>query len=273
MTDRSRFFAVLDLVRWRNAAVAALGVMFGAWWGGEGSLVSPGPALLASLAAIAFTACANAWNDAADVEIDRIAHPNRPLPRGELDAAVARRIAAGAALVGLAAAFAARPVLGWISVPVVALMIAYSPLLKSRGLVGNLTVAVLASLPFLYGAWVSDAPRAGVMLILIATPLHLAREIAKDLEDAAADAAVRRTLPMIVGSRRAGQIVIGALVAFGALLLPLVAARPLLALALTPALVLCGMAARAIVRGTRGSPGLLKVAMLCVMAAFVVARP
>ncbi|MDQ6887705.1 MAG: UbiA family prenyltransferase [Gemmatimonadota bacterium] len=271
MTDRSRVSALLDLVRWRNAALAALGVVFGAWWADRPASVAA--VCFAALAAVTFTSSANAWNDAADVEIDRVAHARRPLPRGDLSVTFARRLAGGAALVGLLSAYAARPILGWLSVPVLGLMLAYSPLLKSRGLVGNVSVAILGSLPFLYGAWAAGAPRAGVMLVAIATPLHLAREIAKDLEDANADSGIRRTLPLTVGPRRAGQILIAALVVFGAVLLPFVAARPFLALALTPALVLCALAARAVMHGTRGSPSLLKAAMLCAMAAFVVARP
>ena len=82
--------AVLSLIRWPNALLAATGVFVGAWWanGTVGARLG-----FAVLAAVALTAAANTWNDLADTEIDRIAHPDRPLPSGELNAKTAVAIA------------------------------------------------------------------------------------------------------------------------------------------------------------------------------------
>jgi geranylgeranylglycerol-phosphate geranylgeranyltransferase len=88
--------AALRLVRWVNALTAAAGVLVGAWWAGWGSASA---IALAALAAIALTATANAWNDLADIEIDRVAHPERPLPSGALTPAAAEQIAMAAATV------------------------------------------------------------------------------------------------------------------------------------------------------------------------------
>ena len=260
----------LALVRWPNALLAAAGVVFGAWWVGWGA---PRAIALAALAALPLAAAANAWNDAADVAIDRLAHPERPIPSGRVTAAAARRLAAVAAVAGVALAAGARPALGALSALVVALMYAYSPWVKRTGLPGNLLVAGLASLPFLYGGWAAGHASRALVLVLVAAPLHLAREIAKDLEDAPADAALRRTLPVEAGSHAASAVLAAAALAFLLLLLPFVAIRPWFAVAAAPAAALVVHAVSAALRGHRGSPRIFKLAMLCAMLAFLIARP
>lgn len=260
--------AVLALARWQNALIAAAGVLLGAWWAGWGAW---GPVLAAACAAIAFTAAANAWNDIADRDIDRIAHPTRPLPSGALDVRTARFVAWGAAATGLVLATIARPALGLVSGGVLVVMWGYSPLLKRHGLVGNAAVAILASLPFLYGAWAVGRPRAALILVAVAAPLHFARELAKDIDDAAGDALMRRTVP-VVNPTAARIFLFAALALFALMLAPLIVGRPRFAAVLVPALVLCALAARAVLRGRTGAPALFKLAMLCAMVAFAAAR-
>ncbi|HUF27520.1 MAG TPA: UbiA family prenyltransferase [Gemmatimonadaceae bacterium] len=260
--------AIFALVRWRNALLAAAGVLLGAWWA-NGAPLTTSP-LLAALAAIALAAFANAFNDVCDLEIDRVAHPARPLPRGDLRPRTALAIARSAALAGVVAAALARPALGVLSIAVVALMHSYSRTLAARGAVGNLVVAVLASLPFLYGAWSVGAPEAALPLLALAVPLHFAREVAKDLEDAHADAPLRRTLPVLLGRRGARGVFVIALLVFVAVLARFAVARPLFALLVLPALALCAAATWCVVAERRGSAVLLKSAMLWAMAALVV---
>jgi geranylgeranylglycerol-phosphate geranylgeranyltransferase len=262
--------ALLRLARWPNVVLAASGVAFGAWWVGWG----PVPAIaLAAAGAACLTVTANVWNDLADVEIDRVAHPERPLPSGRVSAHAARHIATVAGVVGVTLEAAASPALGALSVMVVALMFAYSPWIKRTGLVGNIVVAFLASLPFLYGAWVVGRPRAAIALVMIAMPLHLAREVAKDLEDAPADAGSRRTLPVSAGASVAVAVLSVASLVFLLLLLPFAKARPQFAAAAVPAAALVLYAVGIAVRGHRGSPLVFKLAMVCAMAAFLTARP
>ena len=100
--------ALLTLARWPNAVLAAGGVAIGAWWahGPLGASVA-----WAALAAAAIAAAANAWNDVADVEIDRTAHPDRPIPRGAVSLRDAEWFAWGAASVAVPLALAASPAL------------------------------------------------------------------------------------------------------------------------------------------------------------------
>jgi geranylgeranylglycerol-phosphate geranylgeranyltransferase len=271
--SRRAVSAALRLVRWANALTAAAGVAVGAWWAGWGDASLVG---LAALAAIGLTAAANVWNDLADVEIDRVAHPDRPLVTGSVSPNAADRLAMAAAIGAVLAASDVSAALGVCTVGVLLLMRLYSPWIKSAGFAGNVVVSVLASLPFVYGSYAAGHWERGVPLVLIAIPLHLARELAKDLDDRDADRGARRTLPVALGAPFARVAIIAALFASGIALAlglaPLVKSPALLLAALTPAMVALVLATVRAVRGRPGSPAFFKLAMVCAMAALLVAR-
>jgi 4-hydroxybenzoate polyprenyltransferase len=262
--------AFLALVRWQNAVLSAVGVFVGAWWA-RGDLLSSRVLAIAGIA-VALTAVANAENDYQDRAIDAVAHPDRPLPSGALAPGHARAVVVVAAVlaVSIAAALALR--IAAATALVVVVMLLYSRVLKARGLIGNAVVAVTASLPFAYGAWAAGRPLDAIPLVGVAIPLHLAREIAKDLEDADADAATRRTIPVVHGASTARAALTGALVLFGGMLALLIVQRPLLAAFIIPATALTVAAAVWAWRGRRGSPSLFKAAMACAMAGLVLAH-
>ena len=270
-TRTGRSFAVLRLVRWHNGAIAALGVVVGAWWA-AGS-VGATRTIAAAIAAFPLAGFANAVNDIADVEIDRVAHPARPLPNGRLTIREAWRVAAGCAVAALVASLIAGPALAAATALVLVVMTLYSTRLKRGGLPGNLAVAILASLPFLYGAWSVGRPRAALALLAIAVPLHLAREIAKDIEDAHADRATRRTLPVVRGESAARTICAVATIVGVLAIAPLAVRRGAFALAVLPAALLCILAAVRVARGGRGAPFLLKGGMVCAMIALLAVHP
>lgn len=262
--------ALLAVARWRNALIAAVGVYVGAWWAARDA--SRSATLAAALAAVALTAYANAFNDLADIAIDRAAHPQRPLPAGTLAPRTVQWLAASAAAAGIALAFVARPSLGLLSVAVVALMTLYSTTLARLPLVGNLVVATLASLPFFYGAVTVGAAREGLHLVAVAMPLHLSREFAKSLDDAAADAAYRRTLPVAFGRNATLVLLTLSVAVFAWRALLLAAPEPRLRVLLIPALVLCVVATRRALAAHAGAPLLFKTAMIAAMAALVAVR-
>ena len=105
--ERRRAIPLLPLARLlriHNGAIAALGVVAGAWWARGAGAWSESLGLVA-VAAVALTGYANAVNDYCDLEIDRTAHPDRPLPSGDLapGAAVATAIVAGLVALALTA--------------------------------------------------------------------------------------------------------------------------------------------------------------------------
>ena len=259
--------AVLTLVRWENALLSVAGVILGAWWA-KGLPNAPQTVVMAWVAVL-LTSFANADNDVRDYEIDRIAHPERPLPSGALSIEAARIV------VGLAAAGALilSSLLGGAqtlaAVGVIVAMTLYNRGVKAHGVPGNVVVAVVASLPFLFGAWSAGAPRDGVPLFLVGVPLHFAREIAKDLNDAHGDANHRRTLPLRVGPGAARLVVVSSVALFVVALAPFAVRRPVFAIVVLPAVALCLVAARRVLSGERGTPRLLKSAMVVAMVAFV----
>jgi geranylgeranylglycerol-phosphate geranylgeranyltransferase len=259
--------ALFTLIRWENALLSAAGVLVGAWWV-RGSVTATNT-LITALAAIALTAVANAENDYRDRELDRAAHPSRPLPSGRLRPRDARAVVIASAAIAVVCSAMVSVTMAIVTCGIIALMLAYSRWLKARGLIGNVTVAVLASLPFAYGAWSAGQVMDALPLVGVAIPLHLAREIAKDLEDAGADAATRRTLPVIHGPDAARVTIVGTLVVFVAMLVPLVAERPALGVFVLPALALALAAAQRAWRGRHGSPSLFKAAMACAMVSLV----
>ena len=262
--------ALLAIARWRNALIAAVGVYVGAWWVARDA--SRPATFAAALAAIALTGYANAFNDLTDVAIDRVAHPARPLPAGVIAPRTVRRFAAVLAVAGIGLAFAARPSLGLLSAAVVALMTLYSTTFARLPLLGNIIVAILASLPFFYGAVTVRGARDGVLLLLVAIPLHLARELSKSLDDAAADAPYRRTAAVAFGRGPVAALIAISVALFAWRLLLLATPLPHLRILAVPALVISVIATRRVLAGRAGAPLLFKSAMLAAMAALVVAR-
>ena len=262
-----RMLAVLALVRWENILLAVAGVVLGAWWA-TGRPDAPETIVMAGVAVL-LTAFANADNDVCDFEIDRVAHPSRPLPSGGLSLDAARVIVglcAAAAVVSAALLGAAQTLA---TVGVIAVMTVYNRGVKAHGVPGNLIVAVVASLPFLFGAWSAGSASAGVPLFLVGVPLHFAREIAKDIDDAHGDALHRRTLPLRAGTGTAQRVVVTSVALFVLALAPFAVRRPGFAVVVLPAVGLCLVAARRVLRGQRGTAQLLKSAMVVAMVAFV----
>lgn len=192
----SRASSVLALVRWKNLLLAALGVLIGGTIAlGRPDL--PSELAWAALSAIGLGAAGNTANDLSDVEADRVNRPSRPLASGVL--ATWHALAIGGVLGGFglfAAWWVGQPLLV-IALPAMLVMLVYSPVLKQRGMAGNLAVAVVASLPLVYGASALGLWRAGLVPFALAALLHFAREVVKDLEDIPGDRAMgRRTIPI-----------------------------------------------------------------------------
>lgn len=257
----------LALVRWRNALLAGAGVYAGAWWS-AGRL--PSEVTLLTVAAFALTGVANTANDLADVEIDRVAHPERPLASGAIAAGAARRFAVASSAIAMALTALVAWWLAALTAAVLAVMWMYSSRIKPHGLPGNLAVAVLGSLPFFYGAAAVDEIGKGAVLVAVAAPLHFAREVAKDLDDAKADVGVRRTLPVTSGRRIARIAVMAGVFAYAAAVALLATAYPLFALLLVPTILLAALAIRRLYRERSGAAGLLKAAMVAAIVALVI---
>ncbi len=213
---------ILRLLRIGNVGVSFAGTLVGGLAAaGSGLPLSFsfwGAVVVAALSTACVTSAGNVLNDVLDVETDRINHPDRPLVRGEVSVAGARRLAVGLFIVGglfIVPIAVTYPLVAPIFLVAVGSLVGYELRWKARGLLGNALVALLTGLVFLYGGAAAGAPLLVVPLVGMAFLATLAREITKDIEDMAGDVG-RRTLPMVRGVRFASgsaRVSIGAAIA------------------------------------------------------------
>ena len=153
-------------------------------------------------------ACGNALNDAFDLQVDKIIHKERVLAKGEMTV-IAARVYALALMIGSPFLFLFVNRLAFLIAGASALLLFfYSWKLKNAsGILGNLATALLTSNSVLIGGLVMGNVTAVIPLVFCVFFATLSREIAKDIEDLPGDSVARtRTLPMLVGHQRAGQI-------------------------------------------------------------------
>lgn len=272
---RSPAAEVAALIRLPNLLIAAAGVAAGAVLV-RGRLELPQPVLVAMLSAIGLGAAGNTANDLYDVDADRVNRPGRPLASGALSRTTALVVGGVAGGAGLFAAWWVGGLVLWLALAALAVMLAYSPLLKTFGPAGNVAVAVTAGLPLIYGAAAAGVWQVGLVPFGLAAVLHLAREIVKDIEDVAGDRAAlppRRTIPILWGAPAAFTAAAAVLVAF----IPLALAPWFAhwyggrygALALVAALGAAGLIVRLLHRRADGVSAALKLIMLIGIAALL----
>ena len=224
--------AYIALMRPKNLVLAGATVPLGAYFAlMDASEAFPFMAVtLHTLAVMLFTGAGNAMNDIKDAEIDKTAHPMRPLPSGQLTLSQARRftsllwVLSVAAHVGGLMAFEAAvsiylpTVLIYILAVVLMVTYDHGPATKNRGLSGNIVISLLVGAVILYGASAVGGFALPVIWWIFGVVFltNLAREMVKDCMDMEADQGSRQTLPMTYGKekvRMAAYIVImGALV-------------------------------------------------------------
>jgi geranylgeranylglycerol-phosphate geranylgeranyltransferase len=214
--------AIIELLRPLNCCMAAIAVCIGAVVE-KGDLIMnsafPVPLALAVITTFIIVGAGNILNDYFDREIDKINHPQRPIPSGRV-----REKNALALSIGL---FCMLPPLAWliniyafaVLLIAMAFIIIYEMNFKRRGFIGNITISVLVALLFIYGALAVSAPPLSSTGLRVSAPQFeigavgilaalaflatLGREIVKDIEDIAGDSP-RATLPMKIGTNRAG---------------------------------------------------------------------
>jgi geranylgeranylglycerol-phosphate geranylgeranyltransferase len=142
---------------------------------------------LAAFAASFALASGNILNDIYDSEIDKINKPLRPLPSGK----ITRYDAYGLYIIFVFISIVISFFLNEISVAIVLcsilLLFIYSKNLKQIPLLGNITVAFLTGLVFVFGGFEVGNPSAAVVPAAFAFLINLVREIVKDMEDVEGD--------------------------------------------------------------------------------------
>ena len=198
----------LQLFRTGNAVMGIIGVTVASFMAAGTGIADAWANLLISAVVVFMFICGgNALNDYIDSEIDKTAHPERPIPSGRMTRKAALRAAVvmlGGAVVVSFLTVDAECIL--IVVIACVLMVAYEMALKQRGFVGNVTIAVLTGMMFLLGGAVVGDAADNVIVALMALLVSVGREIAKDIEDMESDEGDRYTLPMRIGPRNAAAL-------------------------------------------------------------------
>jgi geranylgeranylglycerol-phosphate geranylgeranyltransferase len=199
----------LRLVRAGNLGVSFVGTIVGGLVAEARGVALPSVLwaflVLAGLSTALVTGGGNVLNDLLDREGDRTNHPDRPLVTGEVSVGAGKALAVGLFVGGVVVAVpvvVVQPLVGALLAVAVAALLAYELRGKARGLIGNVTVAFLTGLVFLYGG--AAAGHAEILLPFAGMAFFatLSREIIKDMEDVAGDTA-RATLPQRYGVARA----------------------------------------------------------------------
>jgi geranylgeranylglycerol-phosphate geranylgeranyltransferase len=142
--------------------------------------------IIATITAIGF---GNVINDILDIKTDRISHPDRPLPKGELTIKTAIFYSILLCSISLFCARFVSPSHLIATVVPVILLIIYSFFLKGTPLSGNFLVAILVAYPLLYGGIGGIHFNHLIIPALLAFLLNIAREIIKDIHDKDGDRA------------------------------------------------------------------------------------
>jgi len=199
----------LRLVRAGNLGVSFVGTLVGGLVARGAGISVPSILwlflVLAGVSTALITAGGNVLNDLLDLEGDRVNHPDRPLVTGEISVGSARALAVilfvGGTLVAVPVAFS-EPLVAAILAAAILLLVAYEFRFKRVGFLGNLVVAFLTGMVFLYGG--AAAGNAVVLLPFAAMAFlaTLSREVIKDMEDIAGDV-TRSTFPKTYGMNAA----------------------------------------------------------------------
>lgn len=143
--------------------------------------------LAASFSGALITAYGNAVNDLFDSETDRINKPFRPLPSGALTRKEAWVAAMIFSVAGILLSFYVDYLAIAVAFAAVVLLTLYTPIFKGYLFAGNIAVALVSSLAFIYGGIAVEKPSGALIPAVFAFLLHLGREMVKDVQDIAAD--------------------------------------------------------------------------------------
>ncbi|MAY05142.1 MAG: hypothetical protein CMB25_06045 [Euryarchaeota archaeon] len=215
----NKLVASIQLMRIKNLGLALIATPLGAAFAllDFKSLVDYPEVFLATLSVLFFMAAGNALNDLSDIEIDKIAHPSRPLADGSISEHEARLLIGFLSILSVVTLLLcltsmqdSQQYTAGIYVLAVVLMLTYDhgPRTKEKGLIGNLAISALVAAVVLYGASSIEGLGASLCWYVAGVVffVNLAREIIKDCQDMDADGASRQTLPMRIGKENSRMV-------------------------------------------------------------------
>jgi len=160
--------------------------------------------LFAVLVVMFYSAGANTLNDYFDYKIDKINRPDRAISSGLVIRNHALIFSFFTFILGTLFALQLNKNSQLVSVGIsLPLIIGYNAKLKNFPLIGNIVVALILSLSFIYAGFVFDNIKPLIIPALLAFGLTLIREIVKDMADVIGDKSVGlKTFPIIYGENK-----------------------------------------------------------------------
>ena len=197
-----KFFAYITIIRPLNVILGGFTIVISSFivqYNGPISYL-----FFAVLVVMFYTAGANTLNDYFDYKIDKINRPDRAISSGLVLRNHAIIFSLFAFILGTLFALQlnmnSQLVAVGVSLP---LIIGYNAKLKNFPLIGNIVVALILSLSFIYAGFVFDNIKPLIIPALLAFGLTLIREIVKDMADVIGDKAVAlKTFPIIYGENK-----------------------------------------------------------------------
>jgi len=191
----SKFFAYIQITRPLNFLITFFSIIVAVIISVESSLSILFNTLIqkiffAALSGALTASAGNIINDYFDVNSDRINHPNRPLPSG----ALTKNEAAILYFIFFLSSLALSALVNGLAFLIVLIssniLFLYSFRLKQTVLLGNLVVAFLTGLTFIYGGIAVGKIKNALIPALFAFLINFIREIVKDMEDKEGDVRV-----------------------------------------------------------------------------------
>ncbi|MCK9150545.1 UbiA family prenyltransferase [Methanobacterium alcaliphilum] len=190
--------AYLEILRPWNALMAVITIILMAIISGQFTF----NAMLAGIAVFIATGAGNSINDYFDHRIDAINRPERPIPSGRISLKTAGIYSIALFTVAIALGFIIGVLPGSIVFLSSLLMVYYAYSLKSKCIIGNLSISFLTGLSFVFGGVVVGEIIISLYLGFFAFLMTMAREIVKDMEDMEGDKSEgATTLPIVYGKK------------------------------------------------------------------------
>ncbi|MEO2180158.1 MAG: hypothetical protein CXT75_04280 [Methanobacteriota archaeon] len=195
----------IAITRPGNAILTATAVLAGAF-------IAAGPEIIefkteiaiCCVSAMMLVGGGNALNDYNDRESDKLNHPKRPIPSGQIKAETALNYAQLLLAIGLLILFftLANKMPFVIALMGIGTLIAYENGLKAAGITGNISVGLMSGAVFLYAGMAVNDPGPTLWMFGLAVLATVSREIIKDIQDLKGDQD-RTTLPTRIGENNA----------------------------------------------------------------------
>ena len=211
----NNILAYFNIIRPLNVVVGSLTILVSsliAKYNGPMNIV-----IFATLVVAFYTVGANTLNDYLDYKIDKINRPDRPITSGRILRKHALIVSILAFIIGTIIALQLNTNSQLVSIGIsLPLVIAYNIKLKKLPLIGNIVVAIVLALSFIYAGLAFSNLGPLILPAVLAFGLTLIRELVKDMADIIGDKSVGlKTFPIIFGENKTINLCVGLSVLLG----------------------------------------------------------